>query len=43
MIAKTWLTPDIVNDLLSIRGYTLFRNDRRDDTSDSRRGGGTLT
>lgn len=41
-VTETWLTPNIVNDLLSIRGYTIFRNDRRDDTSDSRRGGGTL-
>ena len=41
-ITETWLTPDITSDLVSIPGYTIFRNDRRDDTSDNRRGGGTL-
>ncbi|MEL7309748.1 MAG: endonuclease/exonuclease/phosphatase family protein, partial [Pseudomonadota bacterium] len=41
-ITETWLTPAIDNDLVSIPGSTIFRNDRRDDTSDSRRGGGTV-
>ena len=41
-ITETWLTHDIVNDLVSIRGYAIFRNDRCDNISDNRRGGGTL-
>jgi hypothetical protein len=41
-ITETWLTPDIESDLLNISGFTIFRNDRRDDTSDNRKGGGCL-
>ena len=41
-ITESWLTPDVSSDLLIIFGYILFRNDRQDDSSDTRRGGGTL-
>lgn len=41
-VTETWLTPDIVSDLISIQNYCIFRNDRRDNPSDDRRGGGTL-
>jgi hypothetical protein len=41
-ITETWLHPDINSELVTIKGYKLFRNDRRDNVSDNRRGGGTL-
>ena len=41
-LTETWLTPDINTDIISIKGYKIFRNDRQDNTLDSRRGGGTL-
>lgn len=41
-VTETWLTPEIDNDLLQISGYQLFRNDRRDNPLDKRRGGGTI-
>lgn len=41
-ITESWLTPDIDNNMISIDGYCIFRNDRRDDIHDNRRGGGTL-
>lgn len=42
-ITESWLTSEISDDLIAIRGYNAFRNDRGDDPSDSRRGGGTIT
>ena len=41
-ITESWLTPEISDELVGIRGYNLFRNDRRDDPSEVRRGGGTM-
>jgi hypothetical protein len=41
-ITETWFTPEIDNELLQISGYQLFRNDRRENISDNRRGGGTI-
>ena len=41
-VTESWLTSDISDDLVRIRGYEAFRNDRCDDPSDTRRGGGTI-
>jgi hypothetical protein len=41
-VTETWLTPDIDNDLLTISDFCIFRNDRRDNVCDSRKGGGTV-
>ena len=41
-LTETWLTPDIDADLVKVKGYRFFRNDRKDNVSDHRRGGGTL-
>lgn len=41
-LTETWLTPDINSDVMSIKGYKTFRNDRQDNTLDSRRGGGSM-
>ena len=42
-ITESWLNSEISDDLVGIRGYSAFRNDRCDDPSDTRRGGGTIT
>lgn len=42
-VTESWLTSDINDDLIGIRGYNYFRNDRCDNSSDTRRGGGTIT
>ena len=41
-VTETWFTPEIGNDIIQISGYLSFRNDRRDNPSDDRRGGGTV-
>ena len=41
-LTETWLTPEINDELLNIKGYIFFRNDRRDNILDCRRGGGTM-
>lgn len=40
-MTETWFTPTVDNELIQINGYQCFRNDRQDDASDKRRGGGT--
>ena len=40
-VTETWFTPDLHSDLVQIKGYRLYRNDRQDDLTDLRRGGGT--
>ena len=42
-ITESWLTSYISDNLVGIRGYDVFRNDRCDDPLDTRRGGGTIT
>ena len=39
-VTESWLNSEISDDLVRIRGYDAFRNDRCDDPSDTRRGGG---
>ena len=41
-VTESWLTPLICDDLIHISGYRFFRNDRQDDPTDLRRGGGTI-
>ena len=40
-VTETWFTPDILDNLVQIPGFLLFRADRRDNPNDTRRGGGT--
>ena len=41
-VSETWFSPMINNDLICLSGYCSFRNDRRDNPLDDRRGGGTI-
>jgi hypothetical protein len=42
-VTESWLTPEIDNAMIRITGYSFFRNDRRECTTDKRRGGGSIT
>ena len=41
-VTETWFTPEIENSFVQIPGFLSFRNDRRDNVDDTRRGGGTI-
>ena len=41
-ITESWLTPDVDNDIVQISGFCSFRNDRRDNPNDFRKGGGVI-
>jgi len=42
-VTESWLTPEISDAMIQITGYSFFRNDRRESSTDRRRGGGTIT
>jgi hypothetical protein len=41
-VCETWFTSYVNPELITIKGYKIFRNDRGDNELDSRRGGGTV-
>ena len=41
-VTETWFTPEVDDEIIQISGYLSFRNDRQDNPSDNRRGGGTV-
>lgn len=42
ILTETWLSSDISNAELGFEGYTVFRRDRNNSTSNCLRGGGVL-